>query len=351
MNNVFKKSIILLVIILINYSTIQTAEFLTTTTNFDLKSFIKTHAHFNTPLLSVFRVNSTNFYFSTDKILESFKELRLDKEIINYLTDYLEHGIRYENNNSTMKVISGTGKNVLTLTQNDGSEIVVPSPGETIVIQDNTEFYKNRTIDATFLKIIDYYINNPKISISIELIKLLKAFGLDINAKQRYTPLAKAIMYDKEDLVDKLLEAGANINQPIFPGYNPSTNLRNSNMPKHNHEDLFEKVKSKNLYNFMTPIEIAIKYKKYKMLKKLIERGANINHENDLCITPLLCAIWLNDKKAMHILLEHGANATKSNKCKHSPIDMADKYFPESILDLCLHNTSLSLTPYSNRIS
>jgi len=122
--------------------------------------------------------------------------------------------------------------------------------------------------------------NNYCRNIKSEEVFLLNSFDSEGN-----TPLILAIIKNSEDIVDILLQSGANPNQTNSHGNTP----------------LIEAVK-----NF-TP----------NIIVRLIEEGAKINQTNTHGESPLKIATLLGNQECINLLTEHGACFNKSHHIHH----------------------------------
>lgn len=77
----------------------------------------------------------------------------------------------------------------------------------------------------------------------------------------------------------------------------------------------------------LTPLQRATELKQHESIKKIIERGANVNaitmnHGH----TALHLAIFSNDLKSVQLLVDHHADCTIKNKHDDTALDVADRY-------------------------
>lgn len=71
-----------------------------------------------------------------------------------------------------------------------------------------------------------------------------------------------------------------------------------------------------------TPIHYAARYNKTDMIKKLAERGANLNVQDENGNTPMHLAVDVGHCNAPELLIDLGADAGIRNKRGHSPLDI-----------------------------
>ncbi|KAJ5076858.1 cyclin-dependent kinase inhibitor 2c-related [Anaeramoeba ignava] len=78
-----------------------------------------------------------------------------------------------------------------------------------------------------------------------------------------------------------------------------------------------------------TPIYIALKKEKHKIVRYLVENGANLNIIDNNGLTPLMIAVDSQSYDMVEFLLSHGANVDAFNEygetCLHKVIDQNSK--------------------------
>ena len=136
---------------------------------------------------------------------------------------------------------------------------------------------------------------------SVEAVDLLLKYKADPNAKKDgiYTPLCSAIRDDREDLVDKLLAAGADPNLAAldFPTFK------------------------------------CVSYHRPHLLTKVLKAGANPHHPKGIVER----CIEQNEIDCLAILFKHHVNVNERNVAGHTALTTAIKSNNLEVLDLLLH--------------
>jgi ankyrin repeat protein len=136
---------------------------------------------------------------------------------------------------------------------------------------------------------------------SVEAVDALLKYHADPNAKKDgiYTPLCSAIRDDRENLVDKLLAAGADPNLAAldFPTFK------------------------------------CVSYHRPHLLTKVLKAGANLHHPKGI----IEKCIEQNEIDCLAIVLEHGANVNERNVAGNTALTTAIKNNNLEVLDLLLH--------------
>ena len=153
---------------------------------------------------------------------------------------------------------------------------------------------------------------------NIEIVRLL-IDRVDINT--RSTAVHTAILFGKDDILQLLIENGADINA--------KDNQGNS------------------------PIYIAVKNNEIRILRILIEKGADINAKNNLGQSPLHLAVELNNFNYTQVLILSHADINTLDANRNSPIHIAIKngnieimkYLIRIRADLNIRNSD-GLTPF-----
>jgi len=79
---------------------------------------------------------------------------------------------------------------------------------------------------------------------------------------------------------------------------------------------------------------VAVRYRLMEEIKKLIERGADVNAKDNEGQTPLYAAIWSGDANMVELLLDKGANIEIKDSYGQTPLDVAVRYSQKDILKL-----------------
>ncbi|MFC1793592.1 ankyrin repeat domain-containing protein [Planctomycetota bacterium] len=79
---------------------------------------------------------------------------------------------------------------------------------------------------------------------------------------------------------------------------------------------------------------VAVRYRLMEEIKKLIERGADVNAKDNEGQTPLYAAIWSGDANMVELLLDKGANMKIKDSYGQTPLDVAVRYSQKDILKL-----------------
>ncbi|KAH8354894.1 hypothetical protein KR093_000633 [Drosophila rubida] len=74
-----------------------------------------------------------------------------------------------------------------------------------------------------------------------------------------------------------------------------------------------------------TPLHYAADFGQLKVIKFLVDIGADVNKEDKYSITPLLAAIWEGHTECVEFLLEKGANSQGSTPNGQSYVEAAEK--------------------------
>jgi len=129
---------------------------------------------------------------------------------------------------------------------------------------------------------------------NLKIVKLLLEKNpelIDINGKDRKTPLHFAVLYNCYKIVEFLVKNGANLNKGDKYG--------------------------------RTPLLLSCKYGNSKITKFLIDAGANINKTDNSNNSPLHYACAFGNLECVKVLLENGADVNCLNMNKNLPIEIA----------------------------
>ena len=142
--------------------------------------------------------------------------------------------------------------------------------------------------------------------------KLFRYNGVpDINAcnEKGLTPLQVAVLYKHQNIIEFLLNNGANVNA--------KTNEQKAG-------DLLETIKlnesyyispsERKCYSKLTALFIAIINGSQVIIRMLIENGADVNLENDHYLSPIHCAVFNGCFEIVSLLFENGAKIDKTSE-------------------------------------
>lgn len=149
---------------------------------------------------------------------------------------------------------------------------------------------------------------------SPEIISMLLKEGLDIDAQDSLglTPLHIAILYEQLESAKLLLSSGAKVNISTSAGESPFFLAA----CRYTHQKL------SNAYSTATDDPAASFEHQARFLTLLIDKGANINEQDEAGNTLLHYASFKNEVPLMRILLEHGASPTIRNNAGESPLTL-----------------------------
>lgn len=157
----------------------------------------------------------------------------------------------------------------------------------------------------------------------IGVIKAFIEMGSDVNHKNILfeTVLHQAIKVDRPEIIDLLIDHGAEINTSHFASLHHA--IRSSSM-----ESLKAIIKRAPDLNFSndilvgrTAVHIAAATKEsIEALEILVQAGADINKADQSLETPLHYAVKNNDALAVKYLLEQGATVNTKNKYGETPL-------------------------------
>ena len=206
-----------------------------------------------------------------------------EKQLYKLVCDPYEKGLTYRNKLLLYGKISYNGEKFMHLLINS-------------YIDEKEKIKIIKSIYKKYLNIVNdnnsTLLHKTVMSNLLNIMKILLEEGVDdINAKDNagYTPLHLAIVHDNYDILQILIENGANINEKYFND---------------------------------TPILLAIKKNKPNIIKLLIEKGANLNEKDDFGNTPLHFA-YINELfDRVILLIEQGADIYIQNRDGSTIIDL-----------------------------
>jgi ankyrin repeat protein len=148
----------------------------------------------------------------------------------------------------------------------------------------------------------------------IEVVKGYLKTGTDVNQlyyspkhKMQMAPLHLAAILSNEEMIDFLLNNGAEINIKNADG--------------------------------TTPLQYAISKERYQVAKLLIEKGADVNNKGYRGATPLHDGVLTNQKEIAELLIKSGADLNAEMTTALKPIDMARKLKHNELVDLLLKHS------------
>ena len=173
---------------------------------------------------------------------------------------------------------------------------------------------------------------------------LLLEHGANIHAhdKNQWTALHMAVSFERAKVVELLLRHDANINTEDKDGFTPlyrTVLLDFKSMASL----LVSKGADVDHEAQGTPLLLRAIAAKSKMVKLLLEAGANPNKENSAGVLPLCCAIAIENLDSVRQLLEHGADPNLvpksiAQKVK-TPLELARELGNDEIFRACLTKT------------
>ncbi|WQF88440.1 Putative ankyrin repeat-containing domain superfamily [Colletotrichum destructivum] len=140
---------------------------------------------------------------------------------------------------------------------------------------------------------------------NIESVRVLLAAGVSPNIKKDgiYTPLCTSIRDNRADILELLLENGAdpNLNSAEYPAFKCVTHFRTHFLPR-------LVAAGNDLHNPKGIIETAVRVNNTEALMWLLDQGVNPNDRGEDGNTPLTTAIRENRAEMLDELLAHGAD-------------------------------------------
>ncbi|GKT91130.1 ankyrin repeat domain containing protein [Colletotrichum tofieldiae] len=140
---------------------------------------------------------------------------------------------------------------------------------------------------------------------NIESVRVLLSAGVSPNIKKDgiYTPLCTSIRDNRADILELLLENGAdpNLNSAEYPAFKCVTHFRTHFLPR-------LVAAGNDLHNPKGIIEMAVKVNNMEALMWLLDQGVNPNDKGDDGNTPLTTAIKENRMEMLDELIAHGAD-------------------------------------------
>lgn len=166
-------------------------------------------------------------------------------------------------------------------------------------------------------------------TINIDLVNALIVMGADLSWEGEYggTPLYSAVSNNKKEIVQMLLEAGADPNQKSKGRFSPLISAFDKYRP--NLEIiklLFEHGADPNIQDSdgTTPLHIAVMNDNPEITELLLTNGADPNIQNNVGNTPLHIPA---NYKIIELLIKHGADETIKNDQGKTWDEMVDDDF------------------------
>lgn len=172
----------------------------------------------------------------------------------------------------------------------------------------------------------------------LKVLNMMLERGADINVKNNvgFSALISA-MYARNVEVEKILLSQPALD-PNTRGFNGSTALANyaSSNRKEVVQRLMELGADVNAqdYDGDAPLHIATKNRDIEILDMLLDKGANPNAKNTHGGTPLMYAAVYGNEKAVSHLLERGADASLKDADGNTALDWAIKNFNFNVAPL-----------------
>ena len=174
-----------------------------------------------------------------------------------------------------------------------------------------------------------------------------RAHGVHVNAKSSsgYTPLHRAVLYDRATIVATLLAAGADVNAKTNSGYTPLHEAA-----QHSRVAIVARLLAagadvnarSGLHQFETPLHIAAGDGRATIVATLIAAGADVHAKDRSGSTPLqvavnprrytCCGVSVNPSVVL-LLLAAGADVNAENNSGQTPLHDAVQYGRVAIVD------------------
>jgi hypothetical protein len=131
---------------------------------------------------------------------------------------------------------------------------------------------------------------------------------IEREALKQATPLMKASFQGDIAAIQRLLAAGANVNERNASGFS-ALDYATGAIPPYDLPGTFP--------NLDYPVISA------KSISLLLEHGANANISGKSGITPLMRVVWLGRLDLAQLLLSHGADVNQASDISHTPLSWA----------------------------
>ena len=152
-----------------------------------------------------------------------------------------------------------------------------------------------------------------------------RAHGVHVNAKSSsgYTPLHRAVLYDRATIVATLLAAGADVNAKTNSGYTPLHEAA-----QHSRVAIVARLLAagadvnarSGLHQFETPLHIAAFHGRATIVATLLSAGADVHAKDNAGDTPLYKAAGGRHAPIVSLLLSAGAEVNAKNKSGDTPL-------------------------------
>ena len=179
-----------------------------------------------------------------------------------------------------------------------------------------------------------------------DIVNFLLDNGANINLvdKGESTPLIVAILQNNNDSANILIEKGANLNMKDIFG-RTALHLAAQKKNRYILQKLLEKkteidIEPKDSVN-VTPLSYAGTFGDVECVRLLLDSGANINSKDINSWTPLFYAVEYGKMDAAKLLIDRGANILEKNKFGNTPLHVACKRGNLDMVKLLLENGSL----------
>lgn len=155
-----------------------------------------------------------------------------------------------------------------------------------------------------------------------DVVRVFIEAGADINKPVfgGQTPLGVAALDGLDEMVDLLLEAGANVNAPDRIGDPP---LYRAIRKGHLVSAITLLDGGASIGSFETPLAAAVSYDQPEIVRVLLERSGDTEAREDNGDTPLLVAARYNSRKSARFLLKRGADPNVTDKNGYTPLCLA----------------------------
>lgn len=243
---------------------------------------------------------------NNDNNIIHYASLNNNKELVKYLAQHHSEDFKYIDNNgqTPVHILASLGYiNLLKSILNKDLIGLTNSKNQTLLhlLYNNHDFLiwadKNiglkdiiNIVDEEGMTVLTQNISNGKNNKTIDFLIGIK--GIDINHPSVLPPLNVAIYGRNVYAIDTLLKHGANVNQKD--------------------------------QSYFSPLLLAVQKKLPLTVKKLIEKGADVNYTGpEGEHNPLIMAIKNNDEETMDVLLKSKFNFNKYDRNMDTPLHVA----------------------------